>query len=107
MTGEKKEMTKDELDQLAHSIAYTGACSLIEGYSINVTADANGLTPEQVGDEPGEWWDLPLEEHQELFADDMDELADAVRYLEARGLLTRYPTNPNWVSLADESEAMR
>lgn len=107
MSGENKEMTKDELDQLAHSMAYTSACSLIEGCSINVTADANGLTPEQVGDEPGEWWDLPPEEHRELFADEMDGLADAVSYLEARGLLTRYPTNPNCVSIADESEAIR
>jgi hypothetical protein len=105
MSGEKKEMTKDELDQLAHSIAYVSACSLIEGCSVNVTADANGLTAEQVVDEPGEWWDLPLEEDRILVG--ADELEDAVLYLEARGLLTRYPTNPNWVSLADESEAMR
>ena len=107
MTGENKEMTKDELDQLAHSMAYTSACSLIEGCSINVTADANGLTPEQVGDEPGEWWEIPQADHEEMFADEEKELADAVSYLEARGLLTRYPTNPNWISIADESEAMR
>jgi hypothetical protein len=42
-----------------------------------------------------------------MFADEEKELADAVSYLEASGLLTRYPTNPNWISIADESEAIR
>jgi hypothetical protein len=34
-------------------------------------------------------------------------VAECVRYLEARGLLARFTSNPQWVTLSDESEASR
>jgi hypothetical protein len=92
-------MTKTELDRLTYSIAYEASVSLIDGCGVNVTRDANGWPGRLVGiDEPGEWWELPQEQEQTL--------KYAVLYLETRGLLTRYPTNPNWVSIADEDEAV-
>lgn len=42
------------------------------------------------------WWDLASWEEE-----DTEPLDQAVRYLEARGLLEHYPTNSNWVSPRD------
>ncbi len=96
-------MTKQELNELSHSIAYESSVSLIEECSVDVTREACGWPSDKLLDEPGVWWKLNLEPDKRMFW--VNALADAVRYLEARGLLTRHPSNPNWVSIADEREA--
>ena len=70
-----------EIDALERSLAYTFAVSVIDSESI------------AVGDDK-EWAEIEPEGEVDLF--------DAVRYLEARGLLVRHPSNPNWVQVLDE-----
>lgn len=77
--------TKEEIDQLGHSLAYESAASAIECHSLTYRVE---------GEEP--WCDVGRELH--LIEDD-------VRYLEMRGLLERHPDHPEWVRVHDESEA--
>jgi hypothetical protein len=79
-------MITAELDKLAHSMAFEFAESVIR---------SEGIT---MRDEDDDTWEL---------VDDVGEveLFDAVRYLEARGLLERHPEHNDWVRVLDESEA--
>jgi hypothetical protein len=79
-------MTKDELDKLAHSLAFDFAVSVIDGESTSMV------------DVQGELWDMvDVEGEVDLF--------DCLRYLEARGLLERHAEHSDWVRVRDESEA--
>ena len=94
------EMTKEELDALAHGIAYDSCCSIIAGHTL--MSFYAGL----------EYFDVALvsdgsRAEPSIFALVDAEIAEAVKYLEARGLIDRHPDNPNWVTIHDESEATR
>lgn len=80
-------MTDDELNALAHTIAYEAACTALECATLNVT------------DERGDFLILDTED-EALFADDQ-------RYLEARGLLIRHPEKAGWFQIIDESQGTR
>lgn len=77
-------MTKDELDKLAHSLAYETACSALEMASVDAGEDGP--------------WQLLQSDGPELYA-------DCFNYLEARGLLVRHPDHLDWFDIHDESEA--
>lgn len=79
----------NELHALALTLAYDFACSVIESNCVPVSDQA---------EEPG-WFELPVEP--------LAEIDDCVRLLEMRGLLERHATRPDWVRIADESEAER
>lgn len=79
-------MTKDELDKLAHSLAFDFAVSVLDG---------DGITMRDANDEA---WDM-------VDAEGEVDLFDCLRYLEARGLLERHPEHIDWVRVRDESEA--
>lgn len=84
-------LTQEELDTAAHHLAYEGATLVIESACPRVREEM-------------EWFDVtPQRVHEvaKLI------VADAVIYLEARGLLERHDDNPNWVTLNHESEASR
>lgn len=79
-------MTKEELDKLAHNLAYEFAVSVLDGDGIPVRDN-----------EDEAWSEVDAEGEVDLF--------DCLRYLEARGLLARHPDHNNWVQARDESEA--
>lgn len=85
-------ITDAELDVMAHGLAYDGCCSVIESTCPIV------VRIEQA------WFDTTPDN---VYVAARKFLADAVIYLEARGLLERHDDNPNWVSLNDESEGLR
>jgi hypothetical protein len=87
-------MTKEELDKLAHGIAYDAACSVIESNCLHV----DGCDISQGLD----WFDT---DPDSVDLDAEDHVAESVKYLEARGLIVRHKDNANWVQLQDESEA--
>jgi hypothetical protein len=94
------EMTKEELDALAHGIAYDSCCSII---------DCNTLSSFYAG---LEYFDVaPVSDGSSaeppIVASVDAKIAEAVKYLEARGLIDHHPDNPNWVTIHDESEATR
>jgi len=76
-----------QLDELAHSLAYNFAASVIDG---------EGITMRDGDDEA--WDQVDAEGEVDLF--------DCLRYLQARGLLERHPHHPDWVRVRDESEAI-
>lgn len=78
-------MTKEELDKLAHSLAFELAESVIS---------SEGIT---MRDDEGEAWEMVDARKVDLF--------DCLRYLDARGLLERHPEHSDWVRVRDESEA--
>jgi hypothetical protein len=84
-------MSKEELDKLAHGIAYDASTTAIECNCLMVPEEQAGQR---------DWFDVG----------DPDALAkpfveECVRYLEMRGLIVRHPSNSMWVQLQDESEA--
>jgi hypothetical protein len=84
-------VNKEELDKLAHGIAYDSSTSAIECNCLMVPE-------EQAGER--DWYDVG----------DPDVLAksfveESVRYLEMRGLVVRHASNAKWVQLLDECEA--
>ena len=79
-------MTKEELDKLAHSMAFEFAESVLDGEG----------TPMR-DDDDERWWMVDPEGEVDLF--------DCLRYLEARGLLERHAEHGDWVRVRDESEA--
>lgn len=79
-------MEKLELDQLAHSLAFDFAESVIS---------SDGIT---MRDDEGYAWEM-------VDAEGEVDLFDCLRYLEARGLLERHPEHRDWVRVRDESEA--
>jgi hypothetical protein len=82
----EKELSKDDLDKLAHSLAFDFAESVVSSEGIRMRDD-----------EDQAWEMVDAEGEVDLF--------DCLRYLEARGLLERHPVNANWVRVRDESEA--
>lgn len=81
-------MERQELDQLAHSMAFEFSECVIR---------SEGIT---MRDEDDVAWEF-------VETDGEVELFDAVRYLEARGLIDRHPDHNDWVRVRDESEARR
>lgn len=84
-------MNRDELDALAHRIAYSCARSDIECFAKE--------EPRPEGADPRvHWYDLskPISDEFERTA-----LADAVLYLESRALLQRQPAKPYLVTIMD------
>jgi hypothetical protein len=77
-------MTKDELDKLAHSLAFEVSLSAIECEAILHKEDG--------------WMDISDAA--------MESIRDYVRYFETRGLLERHPERSDWVRVRDESEAV-
>jgi len=86
-------MTKEEIDALGHGIAYDSCCSIIES---NCVMDAKAES-----DEFYDWYDVSTA--NESGGDDA--VAEAVKYLEARGLINRDAARPNIVSILWEIEA--
>jgi hypothetical protein len=74
-------------DELAHELAYKFACLVIETACVQVDIGQFGLREEGID------------------ADALDDFRDAVRYLDARGLLYRDPERPNVGQVVDECEA--
>lgn len=81
------------LDALAHKLAESAARSDIECYCVEVLTVTEGNEP------PHRWYDT----HQVPIAtceQDRQFVAEALQYLEARGLLIRRPAEPHIVSFA-------
>jgi len=74
----------EEINELAHTLAYEFCVSVIEGNCVLVNCR----------DDPRDWWDL-----ESLGT---AEIRDEVRYLSARGLLLEHPDNARIVSILDE-----
>jgi hypothetical protein len=85
-------ITDAELDRMAHSLAFDASVSAIDSACAKVDAL------------DGEWFDITP---ANVYHIAQPFVADAVIYLEARGLLERHDDNPNWVALNNESEATR
>jgi hypothetical protein len=85
-------MTTDELNELAHGLAYESCASLLEGFC--AMQEDRGVR----------WIDTTPEGVVEGGA---ESIADALQYLEARGLIERHACFSDWVSVRDESEATR
>jgi hypothetical protein len=90
-----KIQTNDELNALAHKIAYDAAAATIECCCISI--DEGTVENRNFYDLANDGNDSGAERA----------IADSVRYLEARGLIEHHPDNPNWIALRDESEATR
>ena len=88
-------LTQAELDTMAHHLAYESATSFIDCNCVDVS--------KKVSADPF-WFDIDPEGHS---LESQGGIAEAVVYLEARGLLERHDDNPNWVTMFDESEATR
>ena len=69
---------KERADNAAHKLAFESAVSLIECYSTDIR-DSIGRRL---------WYEV-----------DLDEISDAIAYLELRGLLRRHPKFPNRVNV--------
>lgn len=82
----------DDIDALAHRIAYSYARSDIECFTQQITFGA--------GQRPT----FDLEDIDEDYA---EEVAIAIRYLEARGLLDRKVDNPQHVRILDDPNEAR
>jgi hypothetical protein len=83
----------EDLRDLERSLAYDEASSMIDSMCAMESTD----------DRLEAWWNN---------IDDIDDMpgveeaiADAVRYLDSRGLLERHPNHPNWVRVLDEDAA--
>lgn len=87
-------MLQSELDTMAHHLAWENAITCIECNCLQIDLDG-------VADRLGGWLDLAASDAYD------DDLAEQVRYLEARGLIERHEDNPNWISLRNEEEATR
>jgi len=90
------EMTDKEFNELAHSLAFDQAFGIIDGYTGSESA---GMTVDQID----QWW----QNTSNVDTEAVEAVADAVRYLDARGLIERHPDHPEWVRVRDESEATR
>ena len=75
-----------ELRELERYIAYTAACSIIDGCC--------GPT------DNAEWFDL-----DNIAEQAREGVSESVRYLDLRGLIERDPAHPGWISMRNESEA--
>lgn len=85
--------TKEELDALGYGIVYTSSCSLIESCCLHVSVVDAGSR---------DWFDVSAEACD---IESEEPVAEAVTYLEERGLIERHADNSDWVRLMDESEA--
>jgi hypothetical protein len=83
----------EELNKLAHGIAYDACCSVIES---NCVMDAKAET-----DEFYDWYDVA----SAAGSDAEEAVAEAVKYLDARGLIDREAKRPSVISIRWESEA--
>lgn len=86
----------EQLDALAHREAYFGLLAFIESHCLYKGESESS-------DSIAEWWELPDEKD----VDNAYVVAEALKYLDARGLVERHPHMPNWIALRDESEASR
>lgn len=93
MTEISQTMTKEELHELAHGIAYDACCAAIE---------SNCLLSEGVSIAEGMWWDV---REDKVDPTALDHVKESLIYLEARGLIVRHAYNANWIQLQNESEA--
>lgn len=84
-------MTKDELDALAHRIAYSCARSDIECFAAEIPISERA-------DPRVHWYDL-----SKRVADEFERtaMADAILYLEARGLIRRDQKLPYLATILD------
>jgi hypothetical protein len=82
-----------ELLALERSLAYEAASGVIDGCCASKRVNGSAID---------EWWSN-IDDVAEV-AGIAEEIADAVRYLEARGLIERHPDHPNWVQVRDEDE---
>jgi hypothetical protein len=82
-------VTKKELNELAHGMAFERAVSVIETACVEVEDS---------------WFDT-REEALEPY--EIDGIQEAVGYLDARGLIVRHPEKAGWIQMLDESEATR
>jgi hypothetical protein len=83
-------LTLDDLDRIAHELAYEFCLSALEACLTDVSDEAGS----------GGWFDLA----QPASNYDSERHVD---YLEARGLIERDPAHPTWIAIRDESEATR
>lgn len=89
-------MTLDQLNQLAHDIAYRATRAAVEFTTVTVADAPAGVTPD------------PLKHGWNNLASTLpasyerDRLADATLYLDARALLHRHPDRPLLVRVLDE-----
>ena len=81
---------ESELRKLERSLAYENAVLIIEGACAGVTIEGAA----------GVWFDG--DDQDEYAGDDVEQ---ACRYLDLRGLLQRDAANSNLISIRDESEA--
>lgn len=88
----KSMSTQAEIDALGHSIAYDSCCSLIESSCL--------IERDQVEAS----WDDAWFHSLSVDSDAEDAVVEAIRYLDARGLLLRHPDRPDLVQVLDESE---
>jgi hypothetical protein len=82
---------RDDLDTMAHGLAYSDASVCIECNLTDVS--------EQAGADG--WFDVSTAD--EFYAD----VEEHVAYLDARGLIQRDAAHPTWIAVLDESEASR
>lgn len=99
-TGDHHTMTPDQLNQLAHDIAYRSARTCVEFSTITVADAPAGMRADPL---LHGWNNLatPL-----AASYDRDRLADATLYLDARTLLQRHPDRPLLVRVLDEPRAL-
>jgi hypothetical protein len=84
-------MTKAEFDELAHSLAYDFAASVIAGQCSAVI---------DIGYSLHEWWySTKIEASNPLNQD----VLYSIRYLEERKLLERHSTHADWIRVLDEA----
>lgn len=88
-----KAMTREDLDKLAHGIAYDACCTMIESNCVMVLGLEVAAFP---------FFDVSAKGCDEYA---LDQVEESVRYLDARGLIVRHEDNAYWIQLQDESEA--
>jgi len=83
--------TAYEVDRLAHELAFDSAVSLIDSYSVPITA------------ENGESWH-DISSSSELLEHD-NPLEAELRYLDLRGALVRHSACSMWIQIGEPNDA--
>ena len=93
------ELTDFEMDSLSRTLAYEWAIGVIFDGCVSVPKDETCAEAEV-----GTWWKFDPAHYLEHGGDDF---LKAIAYINARGLIERHATQPNWFAVRDESEATR
>lgn len=95
-----------EAQRVAIASADLHACAAALAYesaTYTVESKCKYMGESEASGSVAEWFELP----NPAAVDETHLVAEALKYLDARGLILRHPHMANWIAMSDESEAAR